>query len=72
MAVLSKYQLDIFDINEDKWYNDIQVYTPFTLDFQISDNEDFFHLTENFIQYSTPNCNIVTLWTKLHIKNILL
>ena len=61
MAVLSKFKLDIIDINENKWYNDIQLYTPFTLEYQNSDDEDFLSLTENFIQYSTPNCNIVTL-----------
>ena len=59
MAVLSKFKLDIVDNNENMWYNDIQSYTPFTLEYQNSDDEDF--LSEDFIQYSTPNCNIATL-----------
>ena len=49
MAVLSKYKLDIIDINENKWYNDIEIYTLFTLEYQNSDDEDFLSLTENFI-----------------------
>ena len=55
------YHHDFIDINENKWYNDIEIYTLFTLEYQNSDDEDFPSLTENFIQYSTPNCNIVTL-----------
>ena len=61
MAVFSKFKLDIVDISEYMLYNDIQSYTPFMLEYQNSDDEDFLSLTENFIQYSTPNCNIVTL-----------
>ena len=57
MTVLSKYQFDIFEINE-RWFNDIQIHAPFALDFQTSDDEDFLQLTENFIQYSTTNCNM--------------
>ena len=61
MAVLSKFKLDIVDISENMLYNDIQSYTPFTLEYQNSDDEDFLALTEDFIQYSSNNCNIFTL-----------
>ena len=61
MAVLSKSKPDIVNISENMLYNDTQSYTPVTLYDQNSDNEDFLALTENFIQYSSVNCNIVSL-----------
>ena len=63
MTVLSKYQFYIFENNE-RWFNDIQIHAPPACNFQTSDDEDFHQLTGNFIQYSTTNSYIVTIWAR--------
>ena len=62
MAVLSKFKPEIVNISENMLYNDSQSYTPVTFYDENSENEaDFLALTEDFIQYSSVDCNIVTL-----------
>ena len=63
MAVLSKFIPEIVNISEHiMLYTDIQSYTPVTFYDEDSENEaDFLKLTEDFIQYSSVDCNIVTL-----------
>ena len=61
--VLSKNKFNIFE-NDERCFNDIQIHAPPSCNFQSSDNEDFHQLTGNFIQNSTPNSYIITIWAR--------